>query len=127
MLMLFRSMSNASAKIVATFFMVLILIMVGILFVPGLFNGVNDFANYLANLEFIRNPNLGEQGVAVTRVFINESSIFGIVMTLIARIVVEILWWGTGALWRMVNPPEPQAKAPAVAQAAPEQKPNYYN
>lgn len=124
MLMLFRSMSNASAKILATFFMVLVLIMVGIVFVPGLFNGVNDFANYLANLEFIRNPSLGEQGVAVTRVFINESSIFGIVMTLIARIVVEILWWSTGALWRMVNPSDPEPAAAAV----PSDKPaKYYN
>lgn len=119
MLLLFRSMSTASAKIVATFFMVLVLIMAGIMFVPGLFNGVNDFANYLANLDFIRNPSLGEQGVAVTRVFINESSIFGILMTLIARIVVEIIWWGTIALWRMVNPPEQNA-------ASGDEKANYY-
>jgi hypothetical protein len=102
----FRSLSNASAKIVATFFMVLVLIMLGVMFVPSAFNGVNDFANYLANLSWVRNPDIGEQGVAVTRVFINESSIFGIVMTLLARIVVEIIWWGTGSLWRLANPSE---------------------
>lgn len=105
-MMFFRTLSNASAKIVATFFMVLVLIMLGVMFVPSAFNGVNDFANHLANMDWVRNPDIGEQGVAVTRVFINESSIFGIIMTLIARIVVELIWWATGALWRTVNPPE---------------------
>ena len=84
----------------------LLLMMLGVLFVPGIFNGVNDFANYIANMEAIRNPNLGEQGVAVFRVFINEASIFGILMTLIARVFVEVIWWICGQLWRMVNPPE---------------------
>lgn len=106
MWILLRSLSSASAKIIATFFMVLLLMMLGVLFVPGVFNGVNDFANYIANMEAIRNPNLGEQGVAVFRVFINEASIFGILMTLIARVFVEVIWWICGQLWRMVNPPE---------------------
>lgn len=106
MWILFRSLSNASAKIIATFFMVLVLMMLGVFFIPSAFNSVNDFANYIANLDMIRNPDVGEQGVAVTRVFINESSIFGILMTLIARIVVEIIWWICGALWKIVNPPE---------------------
>ncbi len=109
MWLLFRSLSNATTKIVATFFMVLLLMMLGVLFAPGVFNGVNDFANYIANLNWVRNPNLGEQGVAVFRVFINEASIFGILMTLIARAVVELLWWGVARLWRTVNPPEPEA------------------
>lgn len=103
---LFRSLSNASAKIAATFVMVLVLIMIGILFFPGAYNAVNDFANWIANLDFIRNPDFGEQGVAVTRVFINESTIFGIVTTLIARMVVEIIWWGSAQIWKMVNPPD---------------------
>lgn len=103
---LFRALSNGSAKILATFFMVLILMMLGVLFAPSAFNGVNDFANYLANLDMIRNPNLGDQGIAVFRVFINEAAIFGILMTLIARIVVEIVWWGSAKLWRLVNPSE---------------------
>ena len=107
MWVLFRSFSNASSKIIATFFMVLVLMMLGVLFAPGVFNSVNDFANYIANLNWVRNPSLGEQGVAVFRVFINEASIFGILMTLIARAVVELLWWGSAQLWRAVNPPEP--------------------
>lgn len=109
MWLLFRSLTSASTKIVATFFMVLLLMMIGVFFVPSAFNSVNDFANYLANLDWIRNPDVGEQGVAVTRVFINESSIFGILMTLIARIVVEVIWWSTVRLWRLVNPEETPA------------------
>ncbi len=120
MWILFRSLSNASSKILATFFMVLILMMLGVLFVPSAFNGVNDFANYIANLNWIRNPSLGEQGVAVFRVFINEASIFGILMTLIARVVVELIWWSSARLWRLVNPPEPEA-APQ-----PKESENYY-
>ena len=109
MWILFRALSNASAKILATFFMVLILMMLGVLFVPSAFNGVNDFANYLANLDMIRNPNLGDQGIAVFRVFINEAAIFGILMTLIARVVVELIWWGSAKLWSLVNPPDETA------------------
>ena len=103
---LIRALSNGSAKILATFFMVLILMMLGVLFVPSAFNGVNDVANYLANLDMIRNPNLGDQGIAVFRVFINEAAIFGILMTLIARVVVELIWWCSAQLWKLVNPPE---------------------
>ncbi len=109
MWLLARALSNASAKIIATFFMVLFLIMIGILFFPSAYNGVNDLANWIANLDFIRNPDFGEQGVAVTRVFINEATIFGIVTTLIARIVVELLFFGFGALWRLVNPKSDEA------------------
>ena len=101
-----RALSNASAKIIATFFMVLFLIMIGILFFPAAYNAVNDFANWIANWDMVRNPDFGEQGVAVTRVFINEATIFGVVCTLIARMVVEVLFFGAGALWRLVNPPE---------------------
>lgn len=98
-----RALSNASMKIVATFFMVLLLVMAGILYAPGAYNGVNDFANYVANLDMVRNPDFGEQGVAVTRVFINEATIFGVVCTLIARAVVEVLFFTLGMMWRLAN------------------------
>lgn len=124
MWLLAKALSNASAKIIATFFMVLFLIMLGILFFPGAYNGVNDFANWIANLDFIRNPDFGEQGVAVTRVFINEATIFGIVTTLIARIVVELIFFSSGALWRMVNPKEDAPKSAATAEPAPREQ--YY-
>ncbi len=123
MWLLARALSNASAKIIATFFMVLVLIMVGILFFPGAYNAVNNFSNWIANLDVIRNPDFGEQGVAVTRVFINEATIFGIVTTLIARIVVELIFFGSGALWRMVNP---KADSSAAKPAETDGQQTYY-
>lgn len=111
---LFRAMSSAGTKIVATFFMVLVLIMFSILFWPAGFNALNDFANLIANTEMIRNPDLSERGVTLTRLFINEASIFGIILTLVARMVVEILWFGTLFLWRVANPrTEPQSGSDA--------------
>lgn len=98
-----RALSNASLKIVATFFMVLFLVMIGIVYAPNAYNAINDFANYLANLEMVRNPSFGDQGVAVTRLFINEATIFGVVCTLIARAVVEVLFFTLGVMWRVAN------------------------
>lgn len=121
MFLLFKALSNASVKIVATFFMVLFLILFGILFVPSAYNGVNDFANWIANLDMVRNPDFGEQGKALMRQFINEASIFGIVLTLIARMIVEIIWALSAALWRLVNPKDD------VAASAPSEKQGYYN
>ena len=109
MWMLVRAMSSAGSKIVATFFMVLVLIMFSILFWPAGFNALNDFANVIANTEMIRNPDLSDRGVTLTRLFINEASIFGILLTLVARMVVEIIWFTTILLWRVANPKsEPQ-------------------
>ncbi len=123
MWLLVRALSNASAKIVATFFMVLFLVLIGILFFPAAYNAVNDLANYFANLDWIRNPDLGQQGIAVTRVFINEAAIFGILMTLIARVFVEILWWSSARLWRLVNPKDD----PIDVAPTPEPEKAYYN
>ncbi len=122
MFLLFKALSNASVKIVATFFMVLVLIVFGILFVPSAYNGVNDFANWIANWDMIRNPDFGEQGKALMRQFINEASIFGIVLTLIARMIVEVIWAVSAALWRLVNPKEDEFVA-----ASSSEKPSYYN
>lgn len=103
MWMLVWLMLNVLFKIFVIFFMVLILMMLGVLFVLSVFNGVNDFVNYIVNLNWIRNLSFGEQGVVVFCVFINEVLIFGILMMLIVWIVVEILWWGSVQLWCMVN------------------------
>ncbi|GAB5458412.1 MAG: hypothetical protein Hens3KO_14420 [Henriciella sp.] len=122
MFLLFKALSNASVKIVATFFMVLFLILFGILFVPSAYNGVNDFANWIANLDAVRNPDFGEQGKALMRQFINEASIFGIIMTLIARMIVEVIWAVSAALWRLVNPAEDTTQ---TSSEAPQN--TYYN
>jgi len=106
-----RAMSNASAKLVATFFMVIFLMLIGLVLFPHQLNQLNDFANWIANWEAIRNPDIPEQGKFLFRTLVNESTIFGILTTLIARIFVEVIWWGSVRLWAMVNPPE-EAPAP---------------
>jgi len=116
---LMRAMSSAGTKIIATFFMVLALIMFSILFWPAGFNALNDLANWIANTAMIRNPDLSERGVTLTRLFINEASIFGIILTLVARMVVEVLWFTTILLWRIANPSsEPQSGADASSYYA---------
>jgi hypothetical protein len=105
MLSVLKTLSSAGSKIIATFFMVLILIMLSVLFFPQGFNRVSDAANHLANLEIARNPPVSERGKTLVRLFINEASIFGILITLIARMVVEILILLWMFLWRLVNPP----------------------
>ena len=100
------ALSNASAKLVATFFMVIFLMLLGLVFFPTQLNQLNDFANHVANWNWIRNPDIPEQGKFLFRTLVNESTIFGILTTLISRMVVEIIFWVSVRLWRMVNPEE---------------------
>ncbi len=109
-----RALSNASAKLVATFVMVIVLMLLGLVLFPTQLNQLNDFANWIANWEMIRNPDIPEQGKFLFRTLVNESTIFGILTTLIARMVVEVLWWGSVRLWAMVNPPEETEPQPAT-------------
>jgi hypothetical protein len=106
MLRLLGGFSIASTKIVATFFMVIILMLLGIVFFPRQLNQINDVANWIANLDFVRNPDIPQTAVAVFRNFVNETTIFGILMTLIARACVEFIFWLCAILWRVANPRE---------------------
>jgi len=99
-----------------------VLMLLGLVLFPTQLNQLNDFANWIANWEMIRNPDIPEQGKFLFRTLVNESTIFGILTTLIARVVVEIMWWGSVRLWEKVNPPEDVAPAPG-AEAA---KTSYY-
>lgn len=88
--------SKASAKLMATFIMVIVLMLLGFAFAPGLLNQLSDFANTLES--YVRNPNLDQQGTFLFRTLVNENTIFGILTTLIARAVVEFFAWGFGSI-----------------------------
>jgi len=103
MLALSKALGNASAKLVATFFMVILLMLTGLVFFPTQLNQLNDFANYVANWEVIRNPDIPEQGKFLFRTLVNESTVFGILTTLISRAIVEVLFYTLGAMWRVAN------------------------
>lgn len=96
MMTLFGLFGRASAKLIATFVMVIILILLGFAFFPSALNALNDFANTLEGM--LRNPPLNEQATVLYRTLVNENTIFGIVMTMIARSVVELfaLLFGRG-------------------------------
>ncbi|MEQ3746269.1 MAG: hypothetical protein ABNH53_08580 [Henriciella sp.] len=112
------ALSNASAKLIATFFMVIVLMLLGLVFFPSQLNQLNDFANYVANWDWIRNPDIPEQGKFLFRTLVNESTIFGILTTLISRMVVEILFWVSVRLWNMVNPKEEEPTAKETETAS---------
>lgn len=108
MWVLTKALSMASTKIILTFIVAIFLIILSILFYPTAYLAMDDFANWLANLDMIRNPSDNKQSTAVVRVLVSETTIFGVVTTLVARMLVEIGFVATSGLWRMVNPPEPE-------------------
>lgn len=87
MLNLLGLFGRASAKLMATFIMVIVLMLAGFAFFPSALNALNDFANTLEGM--LRDPPLNEQGTILFRTLVNENTIFGIIMTMIARSVVE--------------------------------------
>ncbi|MEM9055474.1 MAG: hypothetical protein AAGB16_09125 [Pseudomonadota bacterium] len=111
-----KSMSNASAKLIATFFMVLALMLLAFAFFPAAINELRELIQQFLLTDFMRDPPLSEQGELLFDMLINEASIFGIIMTLIARMLVEILFWGTVRLWRLVNPADEPEPAPQDVQ-----------
>ena len=88
MLSLLGLFGKASAKLIATFIMVIVLMLLGFAFFPGMLNALSDFANYLES--YVRNPTLDEQGTFLFRTLVNENTIFGIITTLIALSLIHI-------------------------------------
>ena len=101
MFTLLKLFGKASAKLVATFIMVIVLMMLGFAFFPGALNALSDLANTLEG--YVRNPNLDEQGTFLFRTLVNENTIFGIISTLIARAVVEFFAWVFGTIGKKMR------------------------
>lgn len=118
MLSLLGTLSKASSKIFLTFIVAIILIIMSILFYPDAYLRLDDFANWLANLDILRNPSDNKQGTAVVRMLLNETTIFGIVVTLVARMIVEILFFATVGMWRLANG-KPEAEVEKATPAEP--------
>ena len=101
MLSLLGLFGKASAKLVATFVMVIVLMLLGFAFFPAALNALSDLANYLEG--HVRNPNLDEQGTFLFRTLVNENTIFGIISTLVARAVVEFFAWIFGTIGKKMR------------------------
>ncbi|MEL6258954.1 MAG: hypothetical protein AAFQ67_07855 [Pseudomonadota bacterium] len=84
-------LARASTKLIATFIVVFIFFILSFVFAPGLVRAIQDFADMINNLT--RTPPLGEQALILYRTFVNENTIMGITLTVIARVIVEIAAW----------------------------------
>ena len=115
--------SLVTSKIVATFFMVIFLMLLGFAFFPDLLNRLSDFTNWIEGQ--IRDPNMDDRGKFLFRTLVNENTIFGIIMTLIARSVIEFIFWICGVMWRLVNPPEEKTED-KKPEPVPDAPPTYY-
>ena len=124
MLRLLGGFTLVSSKIVATFFMVIFLMLLGFAFFPDLLNRLSDFCNWIEGQ--IRDPDMDERGKFLFRTLVNENTIFGIIMTLISRALIEFLFWITAVMWRAVNPPEEGNPGTPVSATSQDVPPTYY-
>ncbi|MEM5518387.1 hypothetical protein WNY37_15635 [Henriciella sp. AS95] len=124
MLKLLGGFGLVSTKIVLTFFMVIFLLLIGFAFFPDVLNRLQDFTNWIEGQ--IRDPDIDERGKYLFRTLVNENTIFGIIMTLIARALIEFLFWIFGVMWRAVNPPEDKKTEPVTGQRVADAPPTYY-
>lgn len=124
MLKLLGGFTLVSSKIVATFFMVIFLMLLGFAFFPDLLNRLSDFTNWIEGQ--IRDPNMDDRGKFLFRTLVNENTIFGIIMTLISRAIIEFLFWITAVMWRLVNPPEETEGTKPKQAGAGDIPPTYY-
>lgn len=116
MLTLLGMFSRASAKLLATFVMVIAL-MIGMFAVaPGLITALQDLVEGLDAV--LRDPPLNEQGTVLYRTLVNENTVFGIVMTIIARALVELIAWAGGSLWRQARGDDAAPSGPGPGGAS---------
>jgi len=92
--------TRASAKLAATFVVVIMLMLAGFAFFPGAVNALSDFTNYIEG--YLRNPPLNEQATVLFRTLVNEQTIFGIIVTMLARSIVEFFAWFFGRGTKML-------------------------
>ena len=110
MMTLLGMFSRASAKLVATFFTVILLMMLCFAFMPWAITGLQDVIEGLDALT--RDPPLGAQAKVLYRTLVNENTMFGIIMTIIARALVETVAWAGGRLFRGSTQPQDRAPTP---------------
>ena len=91
------SFMRSSSKIMMTFIVMLLLTFVMIIFVPNAYTGLQDFAEWID--DGIRNPPFSEErNVAIYRIFVNSTTILGVIMTLISRAIVDFVAFVGGRL-----------------------------
>lgn len=101
-LSLFGSLTRSSAKLVISFFLVIVLMVLGFAFAPDLVRGFQDWIEGINDM--VRTPPLlDDQGLILYRTLVNENTIFGIILTLVSRAIIEVFAWGFGRLWKAAD------------------------
>jgi len=92
-------MMRSSSKIMLTFVVMLFLTVLLILFWPSAYVGLQDFAEWMD--DGVRNPPFeSEQNIAIYRLFVNSTTILGVIMTLISRAIVDMVAFAGGQLYK---------------------------
>lgn len=103
MFSLMGSLARSSTKLFISFILVIVLLVLAFAFAPGAVRGFQDWIEVL-NDQLRTPPLLDDQGLILYRTLVNENTIFGILMTLISRAIVEIVAWLFG---QMFGPEKP--------------------
>ncbi|MAK60144.1 MAG: hypothetical protein CMK09_04120 [Ponticaulis sp.] len=92
---LLGSLGRSSAKLVASFVLVIVMMVLAFAFMPEAIRSAQDHIEGINDM--VRTPPLlDDQGLILYRTLVNENTIFGILMTLIARAIIEIVSWVFG-------------------------------
>ncbi|MEM1105977.1 MAG: hypothetical protein AAGH87_06265 [Pseudomonadota bacterium] len=95
MMLLLGSLTRASTKLVLSFVLVIVIMVLCFAFAPGLIRGMQDWIENLN--ELLRTPPLlSDQGLILYRTLVNENTIFGILLTLLARAIIEVCAFAFG-------------------------------
>lgn len=98
MFSLMGSLARSSTKLFISFVLVIVLLVLAFAFAPGMVRGVQDWIEVI-NDSVRTPPLLDDQGMILYRTLVNENTIFGIIMTLISRAIVEIIAWFFGLMF----------------------------
>ncbi|MEO0785761.1 MAG: hypothetical protein AAFY10_08675 [Pseudomonadota bacterium] len=95
MMMLFGSLARASTKLALSFVLVIVIMVLAFAFAPGLVRGLQDIIEGINDM--IRTPPiLSDQGLILYRTLVNEATIFGILLTLLSRAIIEVCAFAFG-------------------------------
>ncbi len=98
MFSLMGSLARSSTKLFISFILVIVMLVLAFAFAPGLVRGFQDWIELINDM--IRTPPLlDDQGLILYRTLVNENTIFGILMTLLSRAIVEIIAWTFGHMF----------------------------
>ena len=84
------SLFRSSLKLVLSFALVIVIMVLAFAFEPAWVRGFQDWIEHL-NDRLRTPPLLDDQALILYRTLVNENTIFGIIMTLVSRAIIEIV------------------------------------